>query len=117
MLFRSGGGGVWSTWPRALVEDLSRCTERVAGAWALGSVLAIHLRDAAGAGYSSNAALGLREALARGRASAEGGPWNVHARVLGNVMYIMASQTTTPASVGQIAALLRQGLSLGQSED
>lgn len=106
----SGGDGVWSTWPLGLVEELSRKTQRVAGAWALGSVLAIHVRDAAGGGYSSKAALGLSRALARGGASADGGPWNVHSRVLGNVLYVMASQTTSAVSVAQVAALLREGL-------
>lgn len=108
---RGRGGDVWSAWPRGFVEELSRNTERVAGAWALGSVLAIHLRDAAGAGYGSNAAAGLREALARGRDASAGGPWNVHSRVLGNVLYLMASQTTTESTVRQTADLLQQSLS------
>lgn len=106
----AGGRDVWSSWPRGFVEELSRQTDRVAGAWALGSVLAIHLKDAAGAGYSSTAAVGLREALGRGRAAGAGGPWNVHARVLGNVLYVMASQTTSETSIGQITDLLRESL-------
>ncbi|KAK8930101.1 Bifunctional dethiobiotin synthetase/7,8-diamino-pelargonic acid aminotransferase, mitochondrial [Metarhizium anisopliae] len=101
---------VWSTWPRGFVERLSRQTGKVAGVWALGSVLAIHLRDEAGAGYSSNAALGLRESLSLGRADGEGGPWNVHSRVLGNVLYVMASQVTSETSVRQLSELLMESL-------
>ncbi|OAQ82127.1 onanonoxo-7-onima-8-eninoihtemlysoneda [Purpureocillium lilacinum] len=106
----SPGDRVWSSWPRHFIEELSRNTERVSGVWALGSVLAIHLRDAAGTGYSSNAAQGLREVLAKGKDSSEGGPWNVHSRVLGNVLYVMTSQTTSETSVRQIADLLKQSL-------
>jgi dethiobiotin synthetase/adenosylmethionine--8-amino-7-oxononanoate aminotransferase len=105
----STDNGLWSWWPREFVEMLSRQTERVAGVWSLGSVLAIHLRDDAGAGYNSNAAQGLRDALARERDGA-GGPWNVQARVLGNVLYVMASQTTTEESIRQIAELLQEAL-------
>ncbi|PNY27695.1 Bifunctional dethiobiotin synthetase/7,8-diamino-pelargonic acid aminotransferase, mitochondrial [Tolypocladium capitatum] len=105
----AGGRHVWSSWPRQFVEELSR-SDRVTGAWALGSILAIHLKDSAGAGYSSNAAMGLREALGRGREAGAGGPWNVHARVLGNVLYVMASKTTSETSIRQITDLLRESL-------
>ena len=80
---------------------------------ALGSVLAIKLRDEnpgmspsssfllfyylnpetclrSRIGYTSTAALGLQSALSR----VEGG-FGIHSRVLGNVFYVMASQTTT----------------------
>lgn len=97
---------VWSVWPLDLVIELSRQTSRVQGAWALGSVLAIHLRDHE-VGYSSHAAVSLRDALLDG---SDGGAWNVHCRVLGNVLYLMAGQTTAPSSVDEIARLLRQKL-------
>lgn len=101
---------VWSIWPLELVEQLSRQTDRVAGVWALGSVLAIHLKDAHGSGYSSNAAASLRESLNLGRDSGTEGGWNVHARVLGNVLYMMASQTTNQESIHRLADLLRHCL-------
>nr|DAA33948.1 TPA_inf: bifunctional dethiobiotin synthetase/adenosylmethionine-8-amino-7-oxononanoate aminotransferase [Epichloe festucae E2368] len=104
---------VWSTWPRELVESLSRLTDGVIGAWALGSVLAIHLKDSAGSGYSSNAALGLRERLNAGRTGGESGPWNVHSRVLGNVLYVMASQMTSEESVKQLSELLMESINKG----
>ncbi|KAM3512070.1 hypothetical protein MY11210_004267 [Beauveria gryllotalpidicola] len=104
------GNEVWSVWPLDLVESLSRRRSRVAGVWALGTVLAVHLKDEAGTGYSSNAALGLRDALAQGEAKGSNGPWNIHSRVLGNVIYLMASQTTTREGVEQLANLLVNSL-------
>lgn len=93
---------VWSVWPHDLVAGLSE-NSRVFGAWALGSVLAVHLRDEAGSGYSSNAAVSLRDRLLRGDAE---GPWNVHCRVLGNVLYLMAGQTTPKVEVERVGGLL-----------
>ncbi len=106
----SRGGEVWSVWPLDLVESLSRMEKRVAGVWTLGSVLAVHLKDEAGAGYSSNAALGLRSALAQGEADGNNGPWNIHSRVLGNVIYLMAGQTTTQEGVQQLSKMLVNSL-------
>lgn len=96
---------VWSVWPTALVDELSRQTESVSGVWALGSVLAVHLKDDAGAGYSSNAAVTLRDALMRGEPE---GPWNVHCRVLGNVLYLMAGQKTFPVEIVRLGGLLEK---------
>ncbi|PON26522.1 hypothetical protein TGAM01_v204532 [Trichoderma gamsii] len=102
---------VWSTWPRDLVEDLSRQTDRVSGIWALGSVLAIHIKDASGStGYFSNAAQDLRDTLIAGDSEGANGSWNVHCRVLGNVLYLMAGQKTTEESIAQISSELRKGL-------
>ncbi|GFP60132.1 bifunctional dethiobiotin synthetase/adenosylmethionine-8-amino-7-oxononanoate aminotransferase [Trichoderma asperellum] len=102
---------VWSTWPRDLVEDLSRQTDRVSGIWALGSVLAIHIKDASGStGYFSNAAQSLRDTLIAGDSEGANGSWNVHCRVLGNVLYLMAGQKTTEESIAQISLQLRKGL-------
>lgn len=41
---------VWSVWSRKFVRELSTRTDQVEGLWALGSVLAIHLKDATGSG-------------------------------------------------------------------
>lgn len=100
---------VWSSWPRDFVEELSKRTSRVEGVWALGSVLAIHLRDPSGAGYTSNAAQGVKEALSQWRDDV-GGSWNVQSRVLGSVLYVMASQTTSEKSIKQITGLLLESL-------
>lgn len=95
---------VWSTWPRTLIDFISR-QPGVTGVWALGSVLAITLRDDAGSGYTSTAATALQKRLRDGE---EG--WNVHARVLGNVFYVMAGQKTGRESVEGIERLLREAL-------
>jgi dethiobiotin synthetase/adenosylmethionine--8-amino-7-oxononanoate aminotransferase len=103
--------GVWSMWSPTFLDNVSRRGE-VESVVALGSVLAIKLRDEnpgmspflspspvymphletclhARAGYTSTAAIGLQSALSR----VEGG-FGIHSRVLGNVFYVMASQTT-----------------------
>lgn len=87
---------VWSVWSARFVAALSHATARVDGVWALGSVLAVTLRDEQGVGgYSSGAAIGVRETLRQG----QGDGWAVHCRVLGNVLYLMASQTSELADV------------------
>ncbi|KAI0176564.1 hypothetical protein GGR52DRAFT_579859 [Hypoxylon sp. FL1284] len=98
--------GPWSIWPWDLLHSVSNQTRSVAGTWALGSILAIHMKAADGAGYKSNAALELQSCLLDG--SEEG--WNVHSRVLGNVLYIMGSQKTAREDVVAIANLLRRAL-------
>ncbi|KAI0448259.1 bifunctional dethiobiotin synthetase/adenosylmethionine-8-amino-7-oxononanoate aminotransferase [Xylaria acuta] len=101
---------IWSIWPLYLVQWISLQTNRVAGVWALGSVLAIHLHAADGSGYASTAAEGLRKRLLYGTSNAQGVSWNVHSRVLGNVLYIMGGQQTTEKEVREISHLLRVGL-------
>lgn len=96
---------VWSVWSDTLIDGLSRQDKHVSGVWALGSVLAVHLKDDAGAGYSSNAAVTLRDALILGEAE---GPWNVHCRVLGNVLYLMAGQKTLPVDIDKLGGLLEK---------
>lgn len=101
---------VWSIWPLTFVQWLSLQINKVAGVWALGSVLAIHLRASDGSGYTSTAAEGLRKRLLAGTESQLGGLWNVHSRVLGNVLYIMGSQRMTKSEVEELCDLLRVGL-------
>jgi dethiobiotin synthetase/adenosylmethionine--8-amino-7-oxononanoate aminotransferase len=88
---------------------VSRNSARVSGVWALGSVLAVTLRSDDGVGYKSTAALAVQAHLRKGDAK---GRWNVHARVLGNVFYIMAGQTTTREAVGEIERLVQEALAL-----
>ncbi|KAJ8132290.1 hypothetical protein O1611_g1334 [Lasiodiplodia mahajangana] len=101
---------VWSIWPLSLVKWMSCQSSSVAGAWALGSVLAIHLNAADGSGYSSTAAEGLRRRLLIGPNNMGTASWNVHSRVLGNVLYIMGNQRTTESEVAEISELLRIAL-------
>lgn len=96
---------VWSMWPKDFVEHLSRQATKVTGVWALGSVLAISMRAEDGAGYESNAAAGLQAFLGKGTSS-----WNAHTRVLGNVLYVMASLTTSQETIEEMQNLLLEGL-------
>ncbi|CAH0023100.1 unnamed protein product [Clonostachys rhizophaga] len=86
----------WSVWSRDFVTEVSKRTDKVSGVWALGSVLAITMRDADGGGYKSKAATNFQAALKQGEA------WSVHSRVLGNVFYIMASQKTSQETVEEM---------------
>ncbi|RQM04740.1 hypothetical protein DH86_00004256 [Scytalidium sp. 3C] len=80
--------GVWSMWSHSFLEQVSR-SPSVESVFGLGSVLAIKLRDDHNTGYNSNAANGLQERLSKGS------DFNIHSRVLGNVFYIMTSQTSS----------------------
>ncbi|KAL0937768.1 bifunctional dethiobiotin synthetase adenosylmethionine-8-amino-7-oxononanoate aminotransferase [Colletotrichum truncatum] len=101
---------VWSVWSQPFVDWVSRQSGRVAGVWALGSVLAIHMEDADGAGYQSNAAAELQSALLKGDTDGDGQRWNVHSRVLGNVLYVMTSQTVKQDDVERLESLLARAL-------
>ncbi|KAK3937778.1 pyridoxal phosphate-dependent transferase [Diplogelasinospora grovesii] len=103
------GEGVWSVWSNEFVDFVSQ-RQSVDGIWALGSVLAIHMRSEDGAaGYKSNAARDLQAALLRG-VEEEGTKWNVHSRVLGNVLYLMTGQKTSEESVRKVQSLLSRAL-------
>lgn len=95
---------VWSVWSQSLLHDLS-CAEAVESVFAIGTVLVISLRDAQGGGYTSTAAKGLQQQLAMG-----GDQFNVHSRVLGNVLYLMSSVTSKPESLQEMERLLRSSL-------
>ncbi|KAJ5092445.1 hypothetical protein NUU61_007315 [Penicillium alfredii] len=95
---------VWSVWSHGLLQDLSSA-QSVESVFALGTVLSISLRDAQGGGYTSTAAKGLQQRLAVG-----GDQFNVHSRVLGNVLYLMSSVTSKPESLREMEALLRSAL-------
>lgn len=56
-------------------------------------------------GYTSTAAKGLQQKLATG-----GDQFNVHSRVLGNVLYLMSSVTSKPESLREMEDLLRSAL-------
>ncbi|KAL2841430.1 pyridoxal phosphate-dependent transferase [Aspergillus pseudoustus] len=95
---------VWSVWSHGLVNDLSHA-ESIEGVFAIGTVLSISLKDAEGAGYTSTAAKGLQARLAAG-----GPEFNVHSRVLGNVLYLMSSVTSKKETLQGIESLLREAL-------
>jgi len=74
---------------------------------ALGSVLAISLKDPAGSGYTSTVAVGLRDKLLAGP---EGAAQVVHSRVLGNILYLMASITSTKQTLLQVEDMVEKAL-------
>ncbi|KAJ5946157.1 hypothetical protein N7454_002996 [Penicillium verhagenii] len=95
---------VWSVWSNGLLQDLS-CAESVESVFAIGTVLSISLRDEQGGGYTSTASKGLQQELTEG-----GDQFNVHSRVLGNVLYLMSSVTSKPESLRELESLLRSAL-------
>ncbi|RAL02658.1 adenosylmethionine-8-amino-7-oxononanoate aminotransferase [Aspergillus ibericus CBS 121593] len=95
---------VWSVWSHGLVHELSHAPS-VEGLFALGTVLSISLKDTQGGGYTSTAAQGLQQRLVAG-----GAHFQVHSRVLGNVLYLMASVTSTPSALREIEGVLRAAL-------
>ncbi|KAM0328630.1 hypothetical protein ACHAQA_005042 [Verticillium albo-atrum] len=100
-------GITWSMWSDEFVNSLSKQTDRVAGAWALGSVLTISMRSDDGVGYTSKASAMLQACLRDGK-----GSWDVHTRVLGNVLYVMTGQTTEKEAVRDMEGLIQRALDL-----
>ncbi|KAI1472644.1 PLP-dependent transferase [Daldinia caldariorum] len=98
---------VWSIWPWDLLDWISNQHELIAGTWALGSVLAIHMNAADGLGYKSDAALKLQSALLEGDRTTM---WNIHSRVLGNVLYLMGGQKTSKDDITEIASVIKHAL-------
>ncbi|CAI4212325.1 unnamed protein product [Parascedosporium putredinis] len=99
---------VWSVWSNKFVTQIS-AHERVEGVWALGSVLAVHMKDAEASGYTSNSAAQVQQELLAGEIE-QGDSWNVHSRVLGNVLYIMTGQMTDEVDVQRLQKLLARAL-------
>lgn len=122
------GHHIWSHWSLQLIQDLS-CAKSVESVFAIGSVFSISLYDETGQrgesraedqrakrsqpltfllGYTSTAAKGLQQKLAQGESGLS--QLNVHSRVLGNVLYLMASMKSTPHDLSRIETLLRNAL-------
>jgi dethiobiotin synthetase/adenosylmethionine--8-amino-7-oxononanoate aminotransferase len=103
---------VWSVWSPEFVLWVSQVPASfVGGVWALGSVLAIRLASVDGSqGYKGSAAKAVHAALLQGRSNADEPQWNVHSRVLGNTLYLMAGQKTTQESIKRVQDLLQDAL-------
>lgn len=99
-------GALWSMWSRDFVTSVSH-RSHVNGTFALGSVLAIELKDAHGAGYTSTASIGVRDRLMT--LGAETGQ-SVHCRVLGNVLYFMCSLTTKKETLQSVEQMIGRAL-------
>lgn len=100
---------VWSVWSLGFVRALSHA-QNVDNVWALGSVLSVALRDEQGTGYTSNAAKVVQKELLKDL----GQGWNIHSRVLGNVIYLMTSQTSTEQDVRDWESRVAGALQLPQ---
>ncbi|GAB7361258.1 hypothetical protein MBLNU230_g1319t1 [Neophaeotheca triangularis] len=98
----------WSMWTQDFVTSTSH-KPNVDYVFALGSVCAISLKDPQGSGYASTAATGLRDKLFLGEGVEEGDAV-VHSRVLGNVLYLMASMTTGKDTIAGIEASMLKAL-------
>ena len=85
----------WSMWSHNFISTASH-KPSVDHVFALGSVVAICLKDPGGGGYASTAATGLRDQLLE-VPGADGAV--MHSRVMGNVLYLMAALTTTEATL------------------
>ncbi|KAF5872403.1 putative onanonoxo-7-onima-8-eninoihtemlysoneda protein [Botrytis fragariae] len=92
---------VWSIWSKSFVTSISHL-ESVDGVIALGSVLAITFKDEQGGGYTSRVTEAVRESMLDGKVEGIDGEWNIHARILGNVVYLMGSQVMTMDQVKSI---------------
>lgn len=103
------GEGVWSFWSKSAVESLTTLPN-VDHAMAMGCVLKVALKDMSGkGGYTSTASVDLLKKLRFGESAKQGHPsvptqkeegklpYNVHARPLGNVIYLMSSLNTPPS--------------------
>lgn len=99
---------VWSMWQQDFLSEVSSF-DAVKGVFSAGTVMAITLKDSH-AGYTSTASESLKQHLAH---AIDLIGWNIHIRVLGNVVYIMASQTTAEADIAKmqdaVLAYLQKG--------
>ncbi|KAI0996990.1 Bifunctional dethiobiotin synthetase/adenosylmethionine-8-amino-7-oxononanoate aminotransferase [Podosphaera aphanis] len=93
---------VWSVWSHDFLLKLSCSYEAPAiqSVVALGSVLAITMHDIDHS-YTSSVSTDLQDYLLRGTRN-----FMIHVRVLGNVVYVMASQTSEPTTLREIEKLL-----------
>ncbi|KAI9614632.1 hypothetical protein H4Q26_009015 [Puccinia striiformis f. sp. tritici PST-130] len=104
---------IWSFWGQSFVQQLTEFPE-VEGAMALGTVLAIYLKDRANSpGYTSCAA---KEFLSRLQSSQLNGdeeiPMGLHARPLGNVAYLISSLNTPSETLEVIQSAILKSVQL-----
>ncbi|KAJ7328822.1 PLP-dependent transferase [Mycena albidolilacea] len=90
---------VWSFWDPEFVQTVSSM-DTVAEVMALGTVLAIKVKDS-GAGYVSQSAQTLLQSLkvTDSESPSEVPDFSVHFRTLGNVAYFMTSLNTAPETI------------------
>jgi dethiobiotin synthetase/adenosylmethionine--8-amino-7-oxononanoate aminotransferase len=94
----------WSMWSKDFVEEVSH-KDPIDHVFALGSVLVIAYKDIGRSGYTSSASQALHKKLLQ-----EKDGWSIHNRVLGNVIYFMTSQTSTPEHIKQLEERILQSI-------
>lgn len=105
---------IWSMWSPDTVNALSKL-DNVESVMALGSVLAVELKDDQTAGYGSAVSKSVIQNLRNGKfkngfdGTTETGV-NLFARPLGNVIYLMTSQITTKQGVKECEQALFETL-------
>jgi dethiobiotin synthetase/adenosylmethionine--8-amino-7-oxononanoate aminotransferase len=87
---------IGSIWDLKVVENISNLSN-VEGVVAIGTVLAVTLKDSEGGGYTSGAAENIKKQLAE----VKDGEF-IHSRVLGNVIYFMTGLSTKESVVRNI---------------
>ena len=97
---------IWSFFSPTFLHTLSS-HPTLEGCFALGTVLAMTMKSAAGSGYNSTATVSLQKRLLT-QLDSEGA--GVHARVLGDVLYVMTSLTTRPEIVRRLEKSLLRAL-------
>ncbi|KAI9496590.1 hypothetical protein BDB00DRAFT_807931 [Zychaea mexicana] len=95
----------WSMWSPATVDRLSHM-DKVESVMSLGSILAVELKDTEG-GYNSMISKNIIQKMRHGDFDeGNGAGINLFARPLGNVIYLMTSQITTPDRVRKCEDIL-----------
>ncbi|RMZ69870.1 acetylornithine aminotransferase [Pyrenophora seminiperda CCB06] len=100
------GINVWSMWSKTFADRLSK-HKRVDHVNAMGSVLSVSLLSEGESGYTSSAAVGLRDALLHEVTESQ---VQIHSRILGNVIYLMASMTATREHLAPVEAAFMEKL-------
>ncbi|KPI39781.1 Bifunctional dethiobiotin synthetase/7,8-diamino-pelargonic acid aminotransferase, mitochondrial [Cyphellophora attinorum] len=105
----SAGPSHWSVFPPSLLDTLSH-HPLLSGVWSLGTVLALTMAptSSGSGGYASNATASLQSRLLTTLDPTTG--QGIHARVLGDVIYVMTSLTTTKESADRVGKLLLRAL-------
>ena len=99
----------WSVFPPFFITHLSH-HPLLSGVWSLGTVLALTMapQSPGGGGYASNATASLQNRLLTTLDPTTGE--GVHARVLGDVIYVMTSLTTRKDAVERVCRTLERVL-------
>ncbi|CAO3611438.1 unnamed protein product [Cunninghamella blakesleeana] len=102
----NNSSNIWSMWNWDTVQQISHLPN-VDSVMALGSVLAVSLKDEQGKGYGSSVSASIIDQLRHGVFLDQSGTnINLFARPLGNVIYLMTSQITTQKDVKECERIL-----------